>query len=293
MKLEKARVLAIIKAALKEDIGKGDITSAPVVNKFLSGRSSIITREDCVVCGLQIAEWTMAQVDYGVRFKPNCNDGDAVGAGKELSFLEGQCLPILRAERTMLNFLSFLSAIATKTNAFVEKTKPYGVKVMDTRKTFPLLRYLEKYAVSCGGGSNHRMGLYDQVLIKDNHIRCSSLPVGGSGKNKKLSLKELVETARKSSIKGTVIEIEVSDCAQFQEAIQGRPDIIMLDNMNVKDVKACVEIRRMSRIKSLLEASGGIDIDNVVDYAKTGIDMISIGALTHSVKSIDMSLEMV
>lgn len=287
MRLDKERVIPIIKASLKEDIGKGDITSAALVDKFLSSRATIITREDCVVCGLQIAEWLMAQIDYSVRFKPNCNDGDFVGKDKELVFIEGHLNSILRAERTMLNFLELLSGIATKTKAFVDKVKPYGVKVMDTRKTFPLLRYLEKYAVSVAGGYNHRMGLYDQVLIKDNHIKCQSV------KASKVSLKELVETARKKSIKGTIVEIEVANTVEFEDALRGKPDIIMLDNMGPADVKACVEIRRMSKTKALLEVSGGMTLETIEEYAKTGVDMVSVGALTHSVKSIDMSLEVV
>ncbi len=290
MQLDKDRVLPIIKAALKEDIGKGDITTSTLVDKFLSSRATIIAKEDCVVCGLKIAEWVMAQVDYSVRFKPNCNDGDFVGKDKELAFLEGHVSSILRAERTMLNFIEFLSGIATATKTFVDKVKPYGVKIMDTRKTYPLLRYLEKYAVSTGGGANHRMGLYDQVLIKDNHIKSHQVT---KSSGHKLSLKELVEAARKKNIKGTVIEIEVSNHAEFADALQGKPDIIMLDNMTPEEARACVEIRRMSKTKPVLEASGGINIDNIDKYAGTGIDMISVGALTHSVKSIDMSLDLV
>jgi len=293
MQLDRDRVLPIIKAALKEDIGKGDITTSALVDKFLSSRAVITAKEDCVVCGLKIAEWAMAEIDYSVRFKPNCNDGDFVGNGKELAFLEGHTNSILRAERTMLNFLSLLSGIATRTKTFVDKVKPYGVKIMDTRKTFPLLRYLEKYAVASGGGSNHRMGLYDQVLIKDNHIRCSSFVVRNSLKSKNVPLKSLVEMARKKNIRDTVIEIEVTNPAEFEDALKGEPDIIMLDNMSPPDVKACVEIRRMSKIKALIEVSGGINLDNIGRYADTGIDMISIGALTHSVKSIDLSLEIV
>lgn len=294
MQLDRDRVLPIIKAALKEDIGKGDITTTALVDKFLSSRATITTKEDCVVCGLKIAEWTMAQVDYSVRFKPNCNDGDFVGKDKELVFLEGHVSSILRAERTMLNFIGFLSGIATRTKTFVDKVKPHGIKIMDTRKTYPLLRYLEKYAVTAGGGASHRMGLYDQVLIKDNHIKSYSVQrIAYSEKNKKLTLKDLVETARKKNIRGTVIEIEVSDTAEFQDALQGKPDIVMLDNMTPADVKACVEIRRMSKTKPMLEVSGGINIDNIDKYALTGVDIISIGALTHSVKSIDVSLEIV
>jgi nicotinate-nucleotide pyrophosphorylase (carboxylating) len=291
MQLDKDRVLPIIKAALKEDIGKGDITTGALIDKFASSRASIITKEDCVVCGLQASEWIMAQIDYSVRFKPNCKDGDFVGKGKELVFMEGRAGSILRAERTMLNFLAFLSGISTSTKTFVDKAMPYGVKIMDTRKTYPLLRYLEKYAVSTGGGANHRMGLYDQVLIKENHIKAYS--VQRTAYSEKAKLKDLVETARKKNIKGTIIEIEVTNHAEFADALQGSPDIIMLDNMSASDVKACVEIRRMSKTKTLLEVSGGISLYNIEQYAKTGIDIISIGALTHSVKSIDMSLEIV
>lgn len=284
MKLDKERTLSVIKASLKEDIGRGDVTTAALIDKSASARAAIITNEDCVVCGIDIAEWTMAQVDYSVRFKPNCRDGDLVGAGKETAFIEGHLSSMLRAERTMLNFITFLSGIATKTRRFADKAAPFGVKIMDTRKTLPLLRYLEKYAVFTGGGSNHRMGLDDQVLIKDNHIK---------GMGKKNSLKSLVETARKKNLKGTVIEIEVGTIEEFNDALAGKPDIIMLDNMSPADVRSCVEIRRLAKSKPLLEVSGGIDENTIAEYLKTKVDMISIGSLTSSVKAIDMSLEII
>ena len=290
MQLEKDRVLPIIKAALKEDIGKGDITTQAFVGEAVSSGATIVAREDCVVCGLEIAEWVMAQIDYSVRFKPNCKDGTAVGNGKELVFIEGHTDSILRAERTMLNFLALLSGIATKARQFVEAAKPYGVKIMDTRKTLPLLRYLEKYAVFTGGGTNHRMGLYDQVLIKDNHIKAVSCKLSAVGK--KMTLKEMVEQARKKTPKGTMVEIEVTTPEEFGDALSGKPDIIMLDNMRPREVRACVEIRKLSKMKPLLEASGGMTLDTLEEYAKTGVDMISIGELTASVKPIDMSLEM-
>ena len=284
MKLEKHRVLPIIRAALKEDIGPGDITTTALVDKLASSKASIVTNDDCVACGLEIAEWVIGAIDYSVRFKPNCNDGAFVGAGKELVFMDGHTGSILRAERTMLNFISFLSGIATKTKLYVDKAKPYGVKILDTRKTLPLLRYLEKYAVVTGGGVNHRMGLYDQVLIKDNHI---------AGQGKKMSLKDMVMLARKRNIKGTVIEIEISNIDEFNDAISGEPDIIMLDNMSPSEVRSCIEIRRLSKIKPVLEVSGGVSLDNIEDYAKTKVDTISIGSLTSSVKTIDLSLEIV
>jgi len=290
MQLDKERVLPIIKAALKEDIGKGDVTTQALVDKLDSSRAAIIVKEDCVVCGLEIAEWAMAQIDYSVRFKPNCKDSGAVGAGKEIVFLEGHTASILRAERTMLNFLSFLSGISTRTAQFVEKARPYGVKIMDTRKTLPLLRYLQKYAVFIGGGTNHRMGLYDRVLIKDNHIKSRKLRAIG---HKSVSLKDLVEEARKKNLKGTVVEIEVSNLEEFNDALSGRPDIIMLDNMSPREIRACMDIRRLAKFKPQLEASGGISSDNIEEYAKTKVDMISVGELTDAVKSIDVSLEII
>jgi len=292
VELSRERALPIIKAALKEDIGKGDITTSALVDKLVSSRASMIAKDDCVVCGITAAEWAMAQVDYSVRFKPNCKDGNFVGSGKELAFLEGHTASILRAERTMLNFMSFLSAIATRTKQFVDKAKPYGVKIMDTRKTLPLLRHLEKYAVSIGGGTNHRMGLYDQVLIKDNHIRAQSTEHRVQ-RSKKMILKNLIELARKKNLKGTTIEIEVTSIVEFNDAMAGSPDIIMFDNMGVREVRSCVEIRKVSKTKPLLEVSGGIDLDNIEEYAKTRVDMISVGSLTASVKSVDMSLEII
>lgn len=290
MQLDKARVLPIIKAALKEDIGRGDITTQPLIDKLSSAKAVIISREDCVICGLDIAEMVMACIDYSVRFKPNCKDGAFVGADKDVAFIEGATASILRAERTMLNFLTFLSGISTRTKQYQDKAKPYDVKIMDTRKTIPLLRYLEKYAVFTGGGANHRMGLYDQVLIKDNHIYCRK---GNSPTGREFSLKSIVEEARKKSRKGTVIEIEVSTLKEFSDAIEGRPDIIMLDNMSARDIRACVEIRKLSKVRPLLEVSGGITLDTVEEYAKAGVDMISVGELTDSVRAIDMSLDLV
>ena len=284
MQLDKERILPIIKSALKEDIGKGDITTSALVDKFISSDAVIVTREDCVVCGLKIAEWVMAQVDYSVRFKPNCDEGALVGSGMELGYIEGHTASILRAERTILNFLTFLSGIATRTKQFVDKAKPYGVKILDTRKTVPLIRYLEKYAVFTGGGTNHRMGLYDQVLIKDNHLVIA-------GKLNKSPAEAVLET-RKRSTKGTVIEIEVKNIEEFNSALSARPDIIMLDNMKPDVVRACVEIKRLSKFKPKIEVSGGINLDTVEEYAKTRVDMISVGSLTASVRSIDMSLEM-
>ncbi len=283
--LDKARTLKIIKAALKEDIGPGDVTTMSTVPRLESVKAFIMAREDFVLCGIDIAEWVINSVDYSVRFKPQVKDGQWVYKGKEVAFLEGHARAILSAERTMLNFLSLLSGIATKVKRHVKITEKYGVKIYDTRKTFPLLRYLEKYAVETGGGHNHRFGLWDQALVKENHLKAIGHWPPAIG--------EILKEVRKKVQKNIKIETEVTNLKEFEDAIKGKPDIIMLDNMSAGDVRKAVELRnkRISKKKPLLEASGGINIDNVEKYAKTGVDRISIGALTDSVESIDMSLE--
>jgi nicotinate-nucleotide pyrophosphorylase (carboxylating) len=285
--LDKARTLKIIKAALKEDIGPGDVTTAGTVGKTESVKAAIVAGENCTLCGIGVAEWVINTLDYSVRFKPQAEDGQEVYEGKEIAFLEGHARAILTAERTMLNFLSLLSGIATKVKRHVKITEKYGVKIYDTRKTFPLLRYLEKYAVKTGGGYNHRSGLWDQVLIKDNHLKAI--------KKKLRTISEVLEEVRKKVQKNIKIEIEVANLKEFEDAIKGKPDIIMLDNMSAGDVKKAAELKnkRASKKKLLLEASGGINMDNVAEYAKTGVDRISIGSLTDSVESVDMSLEIV
>lgn len=285
MKLDKKRTLRIIRSALKEDIGIGDATTVNTIGKLDSAKAAIIVNDDCVICGMDIAEWTFNAVDENVRFKPEVNDGEPVHPGKEVAFLEGRARSILLAERTALNFLCFLSGIATKANQFAEKVKKYKVKIYDTRKTFPLLRYLEKYAVLTGGGFNHRFGLWDQALLKENHFKTGRL---GARPN-------FIKDLRGKLTKNIKIEVEVENLDQFRKVLAGRPDIIMLDNMSAEDVKEAVAIRDKAERweKTLLEASGGITIENVEEYAKTGVDRISIGALTDSVESADMSLKII
>ncbi|MFH1593422.1 MAG: carboxylating nicotinate-nucleotide diphosphorylase [Candidatus Omnitrophota bacterium] len=285
MKLDKSRTLRIIKAALKEDIGTGDITTDNTIPKHESVKASIIANEDCILCGIDVAEWTMNSLDRSVRFKPQVDEGQHVYKGKEILFLEGHARSILTVERTMLNFLCLLSGIATRVSGFVEEISGLPAMIYDTRKTIPLLRYLEKYAVRVGGGHNHRQGLWDQVLIKDNHQRVANF---GGGKNS-------LDNIRNSITKKIEVEVEVENLEQLKRMLTASPDIIMLDNMSVSDVSKAVQIRNGSRSgeKPLLEASGGITLENVREYAKTGVDRISIGSLTDSVESLDMSLEMV
>jgi len=284
MKLDKARTLKIIRTALKEDIGRGDVTTLNTVHGLESVKAAIIANEDCILCGMDVAEWVVNAVDYSVRFKPQAEDGGRVYKGKEIVFLEGHARAILSAERTMLNFLCLLSAIATKTNKFVKKAKKYGTGIYDTRKTLPLLRYLEKYAVRVGGGQNHRLGLWDQALVKENHMKAARLGAGGN----------FIGDLRKKITKNLKLEVEVENLEQFKAVLKEHPDIIMLDNMSVDESKVACRLRNeiKSGMKVLLEASGGINLDNVEEYAKTGVERISVGSLTDSVESVDMSLEM-
>ena len=283
VKLEKARVMRIIKAALKEDIPFKDVTTDLVVSKTKSIRAIIVCNDEACMCGINIAEWVFNSVDYSVRFKPQVVDGDDIHPGQEIALVEGNARSILKAERTVLNFISVLTGIASETKKYVDPVKGFGVKVLDTRKTFPLLRYLEKYAVSVGGGFNHRMNLSEMVMIKDNHLKVM---------DQKMDLNALRGELPKDVKK---IEVEVDNLTEFKTVLRKKPDIILLDNMSTEDIRKAVELRAgyPPGKKILLEASGGITFDNIKDYARTGVDCISIGALTDSVAGADFSLNIV
>lgn len=277
----------LIKEALREDIGCGDITTQMLIPKDKKIKAVLLLKEKAVVAGIDIAKKVFKTMDAAVTFKAKCSDGSLQNPGKIIAILEGRAKAILQAERTALNFLSHLSGVATLTHQFVQRVKPYKVKIMDTRKTIPGLRELQKYAVSVGGGYNHRMGLWDGVLIKDNHIVASSVVRSPS------SVEELVEMAKKRRPKSQKIEIEVKNLQEFRQALRAETDIIMLDNMKLSDIRQAVRIRNTEygRRTTKIEVSGGVTLDNVRAIAKTGVDMISIGALTHSAKAIDLSLE--
>ncbi len=269
--------------ALAEDIGPRDVTTETLIDGDVHCEAAIVFREDAVAAGIEVAELVFKKVDPSIIFSSVVKDGDGVKKETTVAKVRGAAPSILKAERTALNFLGRLSGVATITRRFVNITSPYGVKILDTRKTTPLLRGLEKYAVKMGGGENHRMGLYDMVLIKDNHIRLSS-----SGGDRVKAIKEIVAKARgNTSLK---VEIEVENLEEFKTALSACPDMILLDNMRESDIKKAVCL--MGKKKSpLLEASGGITLENIPQIAKTGVDFISIGSLTHSVRSIDVSLE--
>jgi nicotinate-nucleotide pyrophosphorylase (carboxylating) len=292
-----AHTKKIIQQALAEDIGVKDITTYSVLNKSKFGDFVITSKQDAVLCGINITEAVFEAVDSSVRFKPLATDGTMVVNGKAVAYIEGGCLSVLSAERTALNFLCWLSGIATLTSSFVDAVRHTRAKIMDTRKTTPTLRRLQKYAVKVGGGANHRMGLYDQVLIKDNHISLALTPPAAM-KGKKEAAGELLKNAKANAGKAKLIEIEVDSIEMLEAVLRYNPDIVMLDNMGIEDIQKAVAIRDAHRIKVgdvgfkvLLEASGNINLGNVKQVAECGVDRISIGALTHSAPSADFSLE--
>ncbi len=269
----------IVRHALIEDIGRGDITTQLTIPKDKKIEAFIEANEPCVICGLNVAQKVFKTVDSGISFTALVKEGRATAGRKRIIALKGKASSILSAERVALNLLGMLSGIATKTREYVKQIEPYKTKITDTRKTFPGLRDLQKYAVRIGGGHNHRMGLDEMILIKDNHIRVTD------GYEKLPSVP-----------KGFKIEIETQNLEEFKHALYFKPDIIMLDNMGTSDIKEAVKIRNNTEFKShhpptLLEVSGGVDLETVKKIAATGVDIISVGELTDSVKTIDMHLE--
>ncbi len=270
--------LLLVKAALAEDIGKGDITTGSIIPKTAKGEAEFIAKEDMVLAGLFIAGKTFKLLDKSSVFKTFFKDGEAVKKGTVIAVVKGRLAPILTGERVALNFLQRLSGIATLTREFTKKIDDRGVKLLDTRKTTPCLRILEKYAVKAGGGFNHRFGLFDAVLIKDNHIAAS----GG--------VKKAVDKVLKKYRDSMPVEVEVTNYKEVREAVEAGADIIMLDNMDPERIRKSLKIIKN---RALVEVSGGVTLSNVREIASTGVDFISVGALTHSARSMDISMEVV
>lgn len=264
----------IINLSLKEDIGKGDITTNLIVNDKLKCLAIIKSKDTGVLAGNPIAELVFKRLDPRIKYIQRKKDGDTINPNDIIAEVRGSVRTVLTGERLSLNFLQRLSGIATLSQKFVNKTKGFDVKIIDTRKTTPGLRILEKYAVTVGGCYNHRFGLFDGILIKDNHIQIA-------GNVEKAVLK--VRAIHKSK----EIEVETSNINQVREALKSGADIIMLDNMTPDKIKKAVKIIDS---KAMTEASGGINLDNIGEYAKTGVDYISVGVLTHSAKSLDIGL---
>ncbi len=277
----RAQVEEIIDLALGEDIGKGDVTTECLVPADQQGVGFIVAKQTGILAGVGIAKQVFQQVDPEVSVEILIQDGARVKPGSIIAKVSGRVASILKAERVALNFLQRLSGIASETNRYVEAVKGLPVRIMDTRKTTPGLRLMEKYAVRVGGGENHRMNLGDGILIKDNHIK--ALRSGG------LNIKQIVARARQNAPKRLPIEIEVKTVSEASEAVEAGADIIMLDNMSLEDMRKAVS---SIRGRALIEASGGVTLENVRAVAETGVDFISVGALTHSPKALDISLEL-
>jgi nicotinate-nucleotide pyrophosphorylase (carboxylating) len=267
-----------VEAALREDIGGGDVT-ATLVPAAQQARGSVVTREAAVLCGRPWAEETFRELDPLVRLSWQAGDGDQLAAGQEVLRIGGPARPVLTGERTALNFLQLLSATATATRRYVDAVAGTGCRILDTRKTLPGLRSAQKYAVRCGGGDNHRMGLYDQVLIKENHIAAAG-SIGGA-----------IHSAR-SHAPGIRVEVEVESLRELEEALAARPDIIMLDDFGLEELKAAVALRRARAVPVELEASGSVSLETVRVIAETGVDSISVGALTKHVRAVDLSMRL-
>lgn len=264
----------LIKIALLEDEARSDVTTMAVFSKKAPQKKAILlAKENFVLSGIDIAQRVFLAVSPKIKFKSHYKDSDLVKKGKTLAEVKGSVADLLKAERVMLNFLQHLSGVATWTNKFVQKTKAYDVKIMDTRKTTPGFRFLEKKAVVDGGGVNHRFSLKDQFLIKDNHIEAA----GG--------IKQAIKAVKKAK-KNLLVEIEVKNLSELQDALEEEADIILLDNMTQSQIKKAV---KMNLGPAELEVSGGVNLSNVLAYAKTGVERISIGALTHSAPNADIS----
>jgi len=287
------KVKDIVQLAISEDIGTGDITSKIFIPEGSVSEGIIIAKEKGILAGLPVASYVISQIDKDLFLSLEIDDGSRIERGSKIASVRGPTKSLLSAERLVLNFLQRLSGIATYTNRFVEKIKGYKTHILDTRKTAPGWRYLEKYAVKIGGGANHRIGLYDQILIKDNHLK-----ILGSEKEN-CSMGSLVKKAREQIENGMLIEVEVEDLCQIKEMVDAGVDIILFDNMAPSKIREAVdivkEIEKACEFETdraiLTEASGNITIDNVEEYAKTGVDRISVGAITHSARVLDISMD--
>jgi len=278
MELNNHFVKQLLELALAEDIGIGDVTSNAIIPQDHLVSGIILSKDTGLIAGLEIVKLVFGMVDSRLTLTPKLLDGDKIEPGDEIGKIHGPARAMMAAERTALNFLRRLSGVATLTSKYVRAVADYPVKIIDTRKTTPGWRILEKYAVNVGGGYNHRFGLYDAVLIKDNHIALAG------------SITKAIEMARAQIPHTMKIEVEAESMQQVEEALRAKVDIIMLDNMTVDEMKSAV---KLISGRVLVEASGRVRLEQVKQIAATGVDLISIGALTHSVTSLDISIDVV
>ena len=267
-----------VRLALAEDVGPGDYTSLWTLPQSARSRAIFLAKEEGVVAGLEVAATAFRLVDPSCQVSFQVSDGEVVGRGQRFGVVDGPTCSLLTAERTALNFLQRMSGIATMTRRFVQAVAGTRAVILDTRKTAPCLRLFDKYAVRVGGGQNHRLGLYDMVLIKDNHIQAAG------------SVTAAVKAVQARNEFGLPVEVEVTTLEELREAVSLGVDRILLDNMTPDQIRKAVDIAA-GRVP--LEASGGVSLDNVAQIAATGVDYISVGALTHSVQALDISLDIV
>ncbi|NIM05209.1 MAG: carboxylating nicotinate-nucleotide diphosphorylase [Armatimonadetes bacterium] len=267
----------IVRTALAEDIGSGDITTAAIVDSAQQGRAVIVAKEEGIIAGLPVVREAFLALDSTIRFNAEIDDGNRVTPNTRVATIAGPVAPILTAERTALNFLMRISGIATLTARFVEAIAGTRAKILDTRKTAPGLRLLDKYAVRMGGGQNHRFGLYDAILIKENHISAAG------------SITAAVERMKSDADPARKIEVEARSLEEVKEALAAGAEMILLDNM---ELAAMAESVKLTSGRAICEASGGVTLENVRAVAETGVDFISIGLLTHSAAALDFSLEL-
>lgn len=278
----RTHIRQIVQAALEEDIGFGDLTSSALLSTDMRAKAQIVAKEAMVVAGLAVAQEVFHQIDKTLNLKFHQPDGAWVKKNTGLLTVTGNSQALLQAERVALNFMQRLSGISTITRQFCRAVGGHSVKIADTRKTTPGLRTLEKWAVRLGGGYNHRFSLHDGILIKDNHLLVLSAH--------KISLSQACRLARQQAHHGLRISVEVETMAQVREALQGKADVILLDNMSPSKIQQAVEIIKG---QALVEVSGSITMNNIQDMAKTGVDIISIGALTHSAPAMDLSMDII
>ncbi|KTD47656.1 carboxylating nicotinate-nucleotide diphosphorylase [Legionella quateirensis] len=274
MKIDTLQIASDVRHALLEDVGTGDVTAA-LLPSHLIVEAEIISREAMLVCGQPWVNEVFAQIDGKIEIEWLVSEGEWLAEPASLCIIHGTASSILTAERTALNFLQTLSATATQTHHYVEKLRGTDTRLLDTRKTIPGLRLAQKYAVSCGGGVNHRMGLYDAFLIKENHIKACG------------TIAKAINLAR-STDKHLLVEVEVETLGELREAFEAHPDRILLDNFSLDMLRQAVQMNQPKYCE--LEASGGINSDNIAEVARCGVDFISVGAITKSVKAIDLSL---
>lgn len=281
--IEHHSAATLVTMALMEDLGdRGDLTCQALIPPSSRASVNVVARKAGVLAGSPIGRMVFAQLDREIEWVAVKSDGDRLSPGHVVATVSGSLNGLLVGERTMLNFMTHLSGIATLTAQFVERITGTQAVILDTRKTLPGYRRLEKYAVRCGGGTNHRMGLYDGVLIKDNHLAAWTANA---------SIASAVRTAREKSPPGTSIEVEVDTLDQLRDALQGHPDIVLLDNMTTKQMCEAVSLRNAAGPGVLLEASGGVTLETVRAIAETGVDRISIGGLTHSAPALDLAFD--